>query len=96
MPPGGGNQVFKVTSDQRSGVDVTLRLEGRLTGVWVDELARAVDSAMSGHATVTLNLDGLSFADHRGVAVIRGAVERGARSMGGSEFIGRLIWEEAR
>lgn len=88
--------MFKVTSDQQSGVDVTLRLEGRLTGVWVDELAREVERAMSGRATVTLNLDGLSFADHRGVALIRGAIERGARTRGGTEFIGRLIWEETR
>ena len=88
--------MFKVTSDQQSGVGVTFRLEGRLTGVWVDEFAREVESAINGRATVTLNLDGLSFADHRGVAIIRGAVERGARAMGGSEFIDRLIWEEAR
>jgi hypothetical protein len=43
---------------------------------------------------VTMNLDGLSFADDRGVAVIRHAIDRGVRCAGGSEFIGALIQEE--
>ncbi len=86
--------MFKVTSDQQSGVGVTLRLEGRLTAAWVDEFARELGSAMNGSARVTLDLDGLSFADDRGVAVIRRAIERGVRCAGGSEFIGALIQEE--
>ena len=91
-----GNHVFKVTSDQQSGMGVTLRLEGRLRAAWVDEFAREFDTAMNGDAQVTLDLDGLSFADDRGVAVIRRAIERGARCTGGSEFISTLIQEERR
>lgn len=83
--------MFKVTSDQQSGVSVTLRLEGRLTNAWVDEFSRELGSAINRSARVTLNLDGLSFADDRGVAVIRHAIERGVRCEGGSEFIGALI-----
>jgi ABC-type transporter Mla MlaB component len=86
--------VFKVTSDQRAGTGLTLRLEGRLTAAWVDEFARELGSAMNRSAKVTMNLDGLSFADDRGVAVIRHAIDRGVRCAGGSEFIGALIQEE--
>jgi hypothetical protein len=86
--------VFKVTSDQQPGVGVTLKLEGRLTTAWVDEFARALDRAVTGGERVTLDLDGLSFADDRGVAAIRSAVDRGARCAGGSEFIAALIDEE--
>jgi ABC-type transporter Mla MlaB component len=86
--------VFKVTRDLRSGMSLTLSLEGRLTAAWVDEFARELASAMKRSANVTLNLDGLSFADDRGVAVIRHAMERGVRCAGGSEFIGALIQEE--
>jgi ABC-type transporter Mla MlaB component len=88
--------VFKVTNDQRSGMGVTLRLEGRLTAAWVDECARELASAMTRGAQVTLNLDGLSFADDRGVALIRQAIEQGVRCAGGSEFIGALLEEEQR
>ena len=73
---------------------MTLRLEGRLTAAWVDEFARELDGAMNSGGAVTLDLDGLAYADHRGVAVIRRALECGARCAGGSEFIGALIDEE--
>jgi hypothetical protein len=86
-----GNDVFKVTSDQQSEVGVTLKLEGRLTAAWVEEFARALANATHVGAAVTLDLEGLSFADDRGVVVIRRAIERGVRCVGGSEFIGALI-----
>ena len=86
--------VFKVTTDRERGNGLTLRLEGRLAAAWVDELARAVASAMTENAHVTLDLDGLSFVDASGVALIRDAVDRGARLTGGSQFIGTLIGEE--
>jgi hypothetical protein len=85
--------VFRVTSNQ-SGVGVPVRLEGRLTAAWVDEFSRELGSAWSRSARVTLSLEGLSFADDRGVAVIRRAIERGVRCTGGSAFIGTLIQQE--
>ena len=86
--------MFRVTSDRESGADVTLRLEGRLTGAWVDEFAKALDGAINRNEKVTMDLDGLSFVDHRGIAIIQGALGRGVRCMGGSEFISALIQEE--
>jgi anti-anti-sigma regulatory factor len=85
--------MFKLTIDGDHGPERTLRLEGRLAAAWVDEFAAALSNAMSEELDVTLNLDGLSFADERGVAVIRNAIERGARLAGGSQFIGSLIGE---
>ena len=86
--------MFKLTIDEDDGRDLTLRLEGRLAAAWADEFATALDGAMSEHADVTLDLDGLTFADDRGVALIRNAIDRGVRLVGGSQFIGALIDEE--
>ena len=85
--------MFKVTTEQERGRGVTMKLEGRLASAWVDEFGRALGEAMREHTTVTLDLDGLSFVDTRGVALIRESVDRGARLVGGSEFIGALINE---
>ena len=85
--------MFKLTIDGDPGPELTLRLEGRLAAAWVDEFAAALGNAMSEELDVTLNLDGLTFADDRGVAAIRNAIERGARLAGGSQFIGSLIGE---
>ena len=86
--------MFKLTRDGERVQGVILKLEGRLAAAWVDEFARVIDREMSEGEPVTLNLDGLSFADERGVAAIRSAIERGARLAGGSNFIGALIGEE--
>ena len=86
--------MFKLTTDRERGNGVTLRLEGRLAAAWVDEFERALGAARSEGAQVTIDLDGLSFADADGVTVIRGAIEGGARLVGGSQFIGALIDQE--
>ena len=88
--------MFKLTIDGDHGQERVLRLEGRLAAAWVDEFAAALGEAMSEEIDVTLNLDGLTFADDGGVAVIRSAVERGARLAGGSQFIAALIGEGRR
>jgi anti-anti-sigma regulatory factor len=87
--------MFKLTIDRDCGRDLTLRLEGRLAAAWVDDFAAALSEALRKASDVTLNLDGLTFVDDRGVAVIREAIDRGARLAGGSQFIGALI-DEAR
>jgi hypothetical protein len=86
--------VFKVTTERDQQSDVILKLEGRLATAWVAELERAIGAAMTGDARVTLDLDGVSFADADGVALVRRAVDRGARLRGGSKFIGALIGQE--
>lgn len=73
-----------------------LKLEGRLTTAWVDEFARALAVVKREGGKVILDLDGLSFADGRGVGVLREAIESGAQLVGGSQFIGALIDQERR
>lgn len=86
--------MFKLTTDRGRGNGVTLRLEGRLAAAWVDEFERALGAARSEGAQVTIDLDGLSFADVKGVTVIREAIKGGVRLVGGSQFIGALIDQE--
>ena len=82
--------MFKLTAERKRG-RLVLKLEGRLADAWADELARAADGALAGGAAVTLDLDGLSYADARGVAVLRRAAGLGARLSGGSAFVNALI-----
>ncbi len=83
--------MIKVTRNGEHADRVILKIEGRLAAAWVDEFARAVGAAMSEDAQITLDLGGLSFADDRGVAVIRDARDRGAQLTGASQFIGALL-----
>lgn len=70
---------------------MVLRLEGRLSDSWVDELARVADLPGRDAAQLTFDLGGLSFVDARGVALLRGAAGRGVRLVGGSMFVTALI-----
>ena len=82
--------MFKLSEERQRG-GLVLKLEGRLADAWVDELARAAGGALADGTQVTLDLDGLSYADARGVAVLRHAAGLGARLAGGSTFINALI-----
>ena len=82
--------MFKLTAERQQG-GLVLKLEGRLAAAWVDELARVTDGALADGAAVTLDLGGLSYADARGVAVLRQAAGLGARLAGGSAFVTALI-----
>jgi hypothetical protein len=75
---------------------MVLKLEGRLSDSWVDELERVAGAVMTDGAQLTFELDGLSFLDARGVALLRGAAERGAQLTGGSTFVTALMERERR
>jgi anti-anti-sigma regulatory factor len=86
--------LLKVTTTMDQGGQTVLKLEGRLADSWVDELARV--AATNGGAQVIFDLEGLSFVDVRGLALLRGAAERGARLTGASPFVAALIDQERR
>lgn len=82
--------MFKLTVTTGDG-HATLTLEGRLTGDWAEELAKATATAMANATHVTLELSGLIFVDAQGVARLRDAADRGAVLAGGSTFVTALI-----
>jgi anti-anti-sigma regulatory factor len=83
--------VFKVTAETADGGGVVLKLEGRLADACVDELARAIQAATNGAPQVTFDLDGLTFVDARGIALLRGAAQSDVQVIGGSAFITALL-----
>ncbi len=49
----------------------TLRLDGSLSGVWVEELRRLCETTLAGGETITLDCGGISFSDIDGVVLMR-------------------------
>jgi anti-anti-sigma regulatory factor len=88
--------VLKVTTTRDEGGRTVLKLEGRLAESWVDELARVAAVARNGGAQLIFDLEGLSFVDVHGLALLRTAAEQGARLTGGSPFVAALIDQERR
>ena len=69
---------------------VSISLEGKLLGPWVDE-ARQLVAAAKASARVCLNLQGLTFADSRGIELLRTWRREGTPLMGGSPLIEGLL-----
>ncbi len=69
----------------------TFPLEGRLVGAWVDALRRAVSAAFERRASVSLDLDGVRFADDSGAALLSELLARGATIRKSSSFVAKLL-----
>jgi anti-anti-sigma regulatory factor len=63
---------MKITVVESSSKEVRLRVEGRLTGRWVEELRRTCDlQALSDGIRLTLDLADVSFADAAGIELLK-------------------------
>lgn len=87
--------MLRITRDTNDESVSTLRLEGKLTGPWVTELARSCDrlARLSG---LRLDLSSVTFADGAGVALLRDLLGRGAVLAGCSGLVRELLREEGR
>lgn len=69
---------------------VSIGLEGKLLGAWVDE-ARQIVAAARASERVCLNLQGLTFADFRGIELLRTLRREGIPLLGCSPLIEGLL-----
>ena len=73
----------------RTGEGITIRLEGRLVGPWVDEFVRVLLEC--GKATITVDLSDTTFADGRGRQVLAEARARGAHFITAGPLMEALV-----
>jgi len=70
-----------------SPAPVTLRLEGRIVGAWVRELARQCDDVWDADRSLRLEMTAVSFVDPDGVRLVRSLIDRGAVVSGCTAFV---------
>ncbi|MBZ5598338.1 MAG: hypothetical protein LAN83_08450 [Acidobacteriia bacterium] len=73
----------------------TLRLEGKLAGVWVQELERCYQDALSGpdNRALVIELDAVTFVDDEGRSLLREMHEAGATLVGRGAQCRHLVQE---
>jgi anti-anti-sigma regulatory factor len=81
--------MLKITKQGTSNGRQMVKLEGKLTGDWVDELARV--TATEAPARLTLDLSSISFVDSKGVELLRNLISRHVQLSGCSAFVSDLI-----
>jgi ABC-type transporter Mla MlaB component len=67
-----GTAVLRITVVESSKIAVTLRVEGRITGPWVEELRTACNvHTVPDDVQLSLELADISFADAAGIALLK-------------------------
>jgi ABC-type transporter Mla MlaB component len=74
----------------------TLRLEGKLVGPWVTELARSCNVLPCSPGCLRLDLSAVTFVDGPGVALLRDLLGRGATLTACSGLVAELLRVERR
>ena len=78
--------MLKIDVIGEDGGVVAVKLHGRLVGPWVDELERACERIAASGASAVLDLGALSFADHRGVALLHALSGHGDACRAAGEY----------
>ena len=85
--------MFKVTCVTVDEETVTLKIEGRIVGPWVDELKRECKKCLATQSKLVIDLSGVSFIDGRGVKALKSIVGDRTRLTGYSLFLSGLLNE---
>jgi anti-anti-sigma regulatory factor len=83
--------VLRITSSSENGRPTTLKIEGRITGDWVDELSRAVSATGGTPSGIVLDMAQVTFVDQGGVALLRDLKDGGIELVNGSDFVQTLV-----
>src|SRR6266496_1032005 len=84
--------MLRITVSNDSGA-ITWKLEGKLSGPWVQELERCFESTVTTPQTVVVDLRDTSFVDAAGKALLRRMHERGARLIASAPFTHAIVEE---
>jgi anti-anti-sigma regulatory factor len=68
--------VLKITRVGSLDQEITLQLDGRVTGPWVELLRQYAESVLAEGARLTLNLQNVYFIDCEGVGLIKSLMDR--------------------
>jgi len=84
--------MLRITVIESSEIAVTLRVEGRITGPWVEELRTACTvHSFPDEVQLSLELADISFADAAGIGLLKELRKRGANLIGATPFLAEQL-----
>jgi anti-anti-sigma regulatory factor len=83
--------MLKITSAVVSEKEITLQLDGRVSGQWVGLLRETAESALDDGVSLCVDLKNISFIDCEGIALIRNLIQRGVRHTNPPLFVAEQI-----
>jgi ABC-type transporter Mla MlaB component len=83
--------MLKISKSGAPKHSITLRLEGRVAGPWVEELRRICEPFLEEDRALKLDLADVSYADAEGVATLNRFKSRGVQLKNCSPFVEQQI-----
>ena len=83
--------MLKISLTEASDKAVTIRLEGRVRGPWVEELRRSCEPLLAKGRRLFLDLTEVSFVDTAGVALCRCLRDRNVTILCCSPFVAEQL-----
>jgi len=83
--------MLKITRDWSLDHEVTLQLDGRVTGPWVELLRQSAECVLAEGARLTLDLRNIYFIDCEGVELIKSLIDRGVQQVDAPLFVAEQI-----
>ena len=83
--------MLKITTAVLSKQEITLQLDGRVTGQWVELLRESAKSVLDQGAMLNIDLKNISYVDCQGIALIKDLIRLGARHINPPLFVAEQI-----
>jgi ABC-type transporter Mla MlaB component len=83
--------MLKITRAVLSKQEITLQLDGRVTGQWVELLRESAKSVLDQGARLNIDLKNISYIDCEGIALIKDLIRRGVRHTNPPLFVAEQI-----
>ena len=83
--------MLKITTAVLSKEEITLQLDGRVTGQWVELLRESAKSVLDQGVMLNIDLKNISYVDCEGIALIKDLIRRGARYINPPLFVAEQI-----
>jgi len=83
--------MLKITTVGSLDQEVTLQLDGRVTGPWVELLRQSAESVLAEGERLTLDLQNIYFIDCEGVELFKSLIDRGVRQVNAPLFVAEQI-----
>ena len=81
-------QITRVVLSKR---EITLQLDGRVTGQWVELLRETAESVLNQGHRLSVDLKNITFIDCEGIALIRDLIQRGVQHLNPPLFVAEQI-----
>ena len=83
--------MLKITTLVPSDREITLQLDGRVTGQWVHLLRESSELVLREQLVLTLDLENIRFIDCDGIALIKRLINRGVQQINAPLFVAEQI-----